>query len=68
MKKRDLTYDQLKYRASKLGIHPEALGYWKLSDGKTSVYAKNAGTYRRDQLRYLTKENKFFMKRMGQGL
>ncbi len=52
--KRDLTAAQFKYRAEKLGFRSDGfLGYWKLSDGRTSVSVLNAGSRRRDQLRYL---------------
>jgi hypothetical protein len=58
MQKRDLTKSQMEYRLRKLGFTPEGFfGYWKGPSG-TSISAWNAGSRRRDQLRYLVREDK----------
>lgn len=63
--KRDLTLDQFNYRAKKLGFTPEGFwGYWKLSDGRTSVSVLNAGARRRDQLNYLKHEDRKIREQM----
>lgn len=57
--KRDLSRTQFVNRANKLGFKNEGfLGYWKLTDGRTSVSILNAGSRRRDQLRYLIAQDK----------
>ena len=51
--KRDLSKAQFGYRARKLGFTPEGfLGYWKCPSG-IAVSVLNAGSRRRDWLRYL---------------
>src|ERR1041385_1981638 len=56
--KRDLSQLQFEYRARKLGFKPDAMGYWFLSDGSTTVCARNAGDRRRKQLEYLIEQDK----------
>lgn len=57
--KRDLTAEQFHYRATKLGFKPGGfMGYWQLPNSTLSVSVWNAGTRRRDQLRYLLREEK----------
>lgn len=57
--KRDLSQAQFEHRAAKAGFKKEGfMGYWQLSDGRTSVSVLNAGKRWRDRWNYLLREDR----------
>lgn len=57
--KRDLTFDQYREALKRHGMTMEALGYVCIVRQPTralTVYARNGGVRRRDQLQYLIRE------------